>query len=195
LLYFFGKGDDKMNKKILMMIFLPLTLLFSLFVTQGNKVFATEHGDVITRMYLTDSKGNELTSSDVDQWQEFRINVEFKLHNNEIKAGDTTDVQLPDVVTLASTGSFDIKDQDGNVVAKAVVNQQTKVVTITYEPYVETHSDVKGTFYFYVRADHNVIKKAGIGAAIDCNTIRTPETTAAHAPHPRKYSITAFVSN
>ncbi|MBZ2139218.1 hypothetical protein K1I73_02505, partial [Streptococcus gordonii] len=50
----------------LMMIFLPLTLLFSLFVTQGNKVFATEHGDVITRMYLTDSKGNELTSSDVD---------------------------------------------------------------------------------------------------------------------------------
>ena len=52
-----------MNKKILMMIFLPLTLLFSLFVTQGNKVFATEHGDVITRMYLTDSKGNELTSS------------------------------------------------------------------------------------------------------------------------------------
>ena len=111
-------------------------------------------------MYLTDSKGNELTSSDVDQWQEFRINVEFKLHNNEIKAGDTTDVQLPDVVTLASTGSFDIKDQDGNVVAKAVVDQQTKVVTITYEPYVETHSDVKGTFYFYVRADHNVIKKA-----------------------------------
>ena len=149
-----------MNKKILMMIFLPLTLLFSLFVTQGNKVFATEHGDVISRMYLTDSKGNELTSSDVDQWQEFRINVEFKLHNNEIKAGDTTDVQLPDVVTLASTGSFDIKDQDGNVVAKAVVDQQTKVVTITYEPYVETHSDVKGTFYFYVRADHNVIKKA-----------------------------------
>lgn len=148
-----------MNKKILMMIFLPLTLLFSLFVTQGNKVFATEHGDVITRMYLTDSKGNELTSSNVDQWQEFRINVEFKLHNNEIKAGDTTDVQLPDVVTLASTGSFDIKDQDGNVVAKAVVDQQTKVVTITYEPYVETHSDVKGTFYFYVRADHNVIKK------------------------------------
>ncbi len=42
----------------------------------------------------------------------------FKLHNNEIKAGDTTDHRM--FVTS------DIKDQDGNVVAKAVVDQQTK---------------------------------------------------------------------
>jgi len=147
-----------MKKKVLMMLLLPIAILFSFFLTQENRVFATEHADVITRMYLTDSQGNDFTSPSINQWQQFRINVDFKLHNNEIMAGDTTIVQLPDVIALAVTSKFNIEDQDGNLVAKAVVDRQTKTVTITYEPYVETHSDVKGTFYFYVRVDHNVEK-------------------------------------
>ncbi|WP_409577683.1 Ig-like domain-containing protein [Streptococcus sp.] len=48
-------------------------------------------------------------------------------------------------------------DKDGHLVAKTTIDRHTKKVTITYEPYVETHSDVTGTLYFYVRMDHLVV--------------------------------------
>ena len=83
----------------------------------------------------------------------------FNLHNNEVKAGDTTVLQLPDVVAFPSGVAFDLLDKDGNVVAKTTIDPTTKKVTVTYEPYVETHSDVKGTLYFYVRMDHDVVKE------------------------------------
>ena len=116
--------------------------------------------DVITRAYLADEKGNELNSPNIDQWQQFRLTVDFNLHNNKVIAGDTTVVKLPDVLYLPVTSNFEIKDQDGHLVAKAVVDRETKTATITYEPYVETHSDVKGTFYFYVRVNHDLVKTA-----------------------------------
>ena len=147
-------------KKVLMMAFLTLTILFGFFFNMESKVFATEHADVITRAYLADEKGNELKSPNIDQWQQFRLTVDFNLHNNKVMTGDTTVVKLPDVLYLPVTSNFDIKDQDGHLVAKAVVNRETKTATITYEPYVETHSDVKGTFYFYVRVNHDLVKTA-----------------------------------
>lgn len=146
-----------MKKLVLGLLVLPLLLVFSFFLGQKVTVSATEHADVITRMHFTDSKGNALTPPDIGQWESFRINADFYLHNNEVKAGDTTVVQLPDVITFPSDDRFDLTDNDGNIVAKAVVDRQTKKVTITYEPYVETHSDVKGTFFFYVRIDHKVV--------------------------------------
>ena len=146
-----------MKKKIIGLLLFPLTVLLAFFLVQEATVHATEHADVVTKMYFTDKDGNPLTPPDIHQWEQFRINVDFELHNNEVSAGDTTVLQLPDVITFASNLSFDLKDDAGNVVAKADINSRTKQVTITYQPYVETHSDVKGIFYFYVRMNHDVI--------------------------------------
>ena len=148
-----------MKKKIIGLLLFPLTVLLAFFLVQEATIHATEHADVITKMYFTDKDGNELPAQDIRQWQQFRINVDFNLHNNEVKAGDTTVLQLPDVVAFPSGVAFDLLDKDGNVVAKTTIDPTTKKVTVTYEPYVETHSDVKGTLYFYVRMDHDVVKE------------------------------------
>ena len=148
-----------MKKKIIGLLLFPLTVLLAFFLVQEATIHATEHADVITKMYFTDKDGNELPTQDIRQWQQFRINVDFNLHNNEVKAGDTTVLQLPDVVAFPSGVAFDLLDKDGNVVAKTTIDPTTKKVTVTYEPYVETHSDVKGTLYFYVRMDHDVVKE------------------------------------
>ena len=148
-----------MKKKIIGLLLFPLTVLLAFFLVQEATIHATEHADVITKMYFTDKDGNELPAQDIRQWQQFRINVDFNLHNNEVKAGDTTVLQLPDVVAFPSGVAFDLLDKDGNVVAKTTIDPTTKKVTVTYEPYVETHSDVKGTLYFYIRMDHDVVKE------------------------------------
>ncbi len=63
-------------KKVLMMAFLTLTILFGFFFNMESKVFATEHADVITRAFLADEKGNELKSPNIEQWQQFRLTVD-----------------------------------------------------------------------------------------------------------------------
>ena len=159
-----------MNKKIIGMLLFPLTILLSLFWIPEQKAQAAVNADVITRMYFTDQNGNVLTDPAIRQWQQFRINVDFDLHNNEVVAGDTTVLQLPDVVTFSSNVAFDLVDKDGNVVAKTTIDHQTKQVIVTYEPYVETHSDVTGTLYFYVRMDHTVVnvkKQVPIDITVD----------------------------
>ena len=146
-----------MNKKIIGLILFPLLTLLGLFWFQGPTAHAAVNADVVTRMYFTDRNGKELSPPNIKQWQQFRINVDFDLRNNEVVAGDTTVLQLPEVVTFSSNVAFDLLDKDGNLVAKTSIDPRTKKLTVTYEPYVETHSDVKGTLYFYVRMDHNVV--------------------------------------
>ena len=107
-----------MKKKIIGLLLFPLTVLLAFFLVQEATIHATEHADVITKMYFTDKDGNELPAQDIRQWQQFRINVDFNLHNNEVKAGDTTVLQLPDVVAFPSGVAFDLLDKDGNVVSQ-----------------------------------------------------------------------------
>ena len=121
-----------MKKKIIGLLLFPLTVLLAFFLVQEATIHATEHADVITKMYFTDKDGNELPTQDIRQWQQFRINVDFNLHNNEVKAGDTTVLQLPDVVAFPSGVAFDLLDKDGNVVAKTTIDPTTKKVTVTF---------------------------------------------------------------
>ncbi|MGT2812628.1 Ig-like domain-containing protein [Streptococcus minor] len=159
-----------MNKKIIRLLLFPLAILLGLFWVQESTAHAAVNADVVTRMYFTDRHGNPLTPPNIRQWQQFRINVDFDLHNNEVVAGDTTVLQLPEVVTFSSNVAFDLLDKDGNLVAKTTIDPRTKQLKVTYEPYVETHSDVKGTLYFYVRMDHNVVtekKEVPIDITVD----------------------------
>ena len=123
-----------MNKKIIGLLLFPLLTLLGLFWFQGPTVHATANADVVTRMYFTDQNGKELSPPNIKQWQQFRINVDFDLRNNEVVAGDTTVLQLPEVVTFSSNVAFDLLDKDGNLVAKTSIDPRTKKLTVTYEP-------------------------------------------------------------
>ena len=146
-----------MKKNFLGMLVVSWILLLGFFFVQAPRVQAAEHADVISKIYFTDKDGNQLTPPSIKQWHQFRINVDFYLRNNVVKAGDTTVLQLPDVLAFPSNVAFDLLDKDGHLVAKTTIDRQSKQITITYEPYVESHSDVTGKLYFYVRMDHLVV--------------------------------------
>ena len=94
---------------------------------------------------------------DVDQWQVFRLNAEFKLPDLTVHEGDTTVITLPEKLKFNQTTEFDIKDGSSNVVAHAVIDGGTKTITLTYTDYTENHSDVSGSFFFYVQVDRDKV--------------------------------------
>lgn len=114
------------------------------------------HNDVITKIeaLLQDGSG---PAEDIEQWQVFRINAEFALPDNKVKAGDTTTITLPEKLRFSQTHDFVITDENGNVVANAAVNGEDKTITLTYTDYPETHSGVKGNFKFYVRIERSLV--------------------------------------
>ena len=113
---------------------------------------------VITSFSITDDKGNPLNNS-VSQWTKFRINGTFELPNNLVAGGDTTTIKIPDQIKFGDTQSFDLNDAVGSVVAHAVIDPDSKTIVLTYTDYVETHSNVKGSFFFYGQVDTTVVKE------------------------------------
>ena len=121
-----------------------------------TSAFRAVQNSVITKIeaLLQDGSG---PVGDVGQWQVFRLNAEFELPDNTIHEGDTTVITLPDKLKFNQTAGFDITDDDGNIVAHAVINGSAKTITLTYTDYAETHSDVSGSFYFYVQIDRDQV--------------------------------------
>lgn len=123
--------------------------------------------DVITSFTITDKDGHPLDHA-VGQWENFRINGSFALPNGQISEGDTTTITLPTELKFGNTTAFELKDSSGNVVANATISPDTKQIVLTYTNYAETHSDVKGSFFFYAGIDINVVEsKTNISVSID----------------------------
>ncbi|WP_430622934.1 Ig-like domain-containing protein [Candidatus Enterococcus ferrettii] len=57
--------------------------------------------------------------------------------NDQVSAGDAATITLPNTLTFYATESFDAKDREGNVVANAVIDPDTKTVVLTYKDYLE----------------------------------------------------------
>ena len=114
--------------------------------------------DVITDFSITDNGGHDLNHK-LDKWETFRLNAKFSLPNNGVKAGDYTTIALPDKLAFGDVKPFELKDTKDQVVAKAVIDPQTRTVTLTYTKYVENHSNVTGSFYFYARVNHEIVKE------------------------------------
>lgn len=114
--------------------------------------------DVITDFSITDNGGHDLNHK-LDKWETFRLNSKFSLPNNGVKAGDYTTIALPDKLAFGDVKPFELKDTKDQVVAKAVIDPQTRTVTLTYTKYVENHSNVTGSFYFYARVNHEIVKE------------------------------------
>ena len=118
--------------------------------------------DVITSVRYTSNEGRELNWS-LEPWATFKINATFALPNNKIHAGDTTTVEVPSKLIINSSDfALKGKDKNGNeqIAAYAHVDPTYKKLTLTYTDFVENNSDVKGSFFFYVRVDHQLVPNA-----------------------------------
>ena len=147
----------KVNKKKItffsFMIFV-FTVIFSLSL---SKAFAenTTSGktvDTITSLNITNEKGGNL-DKDLQQWVTFKLNANYDLTDKDVKAGDTTVVDLSELLYIESD-NFEIRDENTNeVIANAKIDETKKHIVLTYTDYVEKHSDTKGSFYVYTRVD------------------------------------------
>ena len=148
------------NKKKFSIFSFLICILTTIFVFSLNKTFAEtpevsvtgKFADTIQNINVSNNEGGNL-DWELGQWATFRINADFDLTGKNVKAGDTTDITVPDALIITSD-SFDIKDINTNeVIAHATVDKDNKKLSLTYTDYAEKHSDTKGSFFFYARVD------------------------------------------
>ena len=122
-----------------------------------NKAFAENAAssktiDAITSLDIANNSGDNL-EKDLEQWVTFRLNATYDLTDKDVKAGDTTVVDLSDALYIESE-NFEIRDEKTNeVIANAKIDETKKHIVLTYTDYVEKHSDTSGSFFVYTRVD------------------------------------------
>ncbi|WP_445285443.1 Ig-like domain-containing protein [Streptococcus sp. KHUD_012] len=147
----------KRNIKIFSFVLCLVAMLFALGLnrTSAETPEVSVSGkfvDTIKNVKVSNNEGGNL-DWELGQWATFRINADFDLAGKDVKAGDTTDITVPDALIITSD-SFDIKDVNTNeVIAHATVDKDNKKLSLTYTDYAEKHSDTKGSFFFYARID------------------------------------------
>lgn len=110
------------------------------------------------------------------KWSAMYMSFNFSVPESA-NEGDATEITLPENLKFANNQSFNVTDNSGNVVAKAVINANTKTLTLTYTDYVDKHSDVSGSIQMTVYLDQNnvdVTKDQNIPVVIDVagNTVK-----------------------
>ncbi|WP_128836752.1 SpaA isopeptide-forming pilin-related protein [Streptococcus sp. DD11] len=133
-------------------------LIFGLFVSQQS-VKAETVDDVITSINVYNQKGEKLTES-LSPWERFQIDANFAFNYGKVKPGDTTTIALPAQFALEGA-DFEVKDDDDNLVATAVVDAPNKQMTLTYTDYVLTRSHIEGKVHLLARIDHTVFSSQG----------------------------------
>lgn len=117
--------------------------------------------NVVTRIYATTRDGKPITKN-LLKWEAFRINVDFTLPNNVIKAGDTTVIEVPSTLAFTEVSNFEVRDSSGqNVVANATIQPGARTVTLTYTSYAQNNSDITGNLFFYARINHAEVTEKG----------------------------------
>ena len=121
------------------------------------KVHADTINDVVSSVNISKSTGGDLTEP-LGVWESFNVEANFVLPNGRVKAGDQTVIQLGDGFKVFETDTIDLLDPNGQKVATATVDDQRKVITVTYTDYPEKMAHVTGSLRFFVRVDHQVVK-------------------------------------
>lgn len=136
--------------------FLAFSMLLG--VVAGTSVISegATHPDAVTKIeaQLQDGSG---PIYEIGQYQVFHLKASFALPNGAVKKDDTTTIKLPNELIFNQTSDIKIKDGAGNIIANAVFNLHNKTLKLTYTDYAESHSDIKGIFYFFVRMDRDVV--------------------------------------
>ena len=146
-----------MNKKKIAFFSFIICLFTITFSLSLSKAFAENTAssktiDAITSLDIANNSGGDL-EKDLEQWVTFRLNATYDLTDKDVKAGDTTVVDLSDALYIESE-NFEIRDEKTNeVIANAKIDETKKHIVLTYTDYVEKHSDTSGSFFVYTRVD------------------------------------------
>ena len=178
--------------------------LFTLLISLNlNKVFAentvsSKTVDTITSLSISTKTGEKL--GDLGQWVTFRLNANFNLAGKNVKAGDTTTVELSDLLYLESQ-NFEIRDTNTNeIIATGKIDDTKKNIVLTYTDYAEKHSDTNGSFYVYARVDFQKHPEEGVipvEVTINGKTqiVDKVNFTGVGDGNPELFSKTGWVSN
>ena len=131
---------------------LVFAMICSVLLPFSNKSNAKEvEGDIIKKASVTDADGNPFKPGQkIGAWQAFRIYAEFELPDNVVKENDTTTMELPIGFNTSPPDHFDIKDGEEVIAHAKMYNQNPAKIVLIYTKYAETHSGIKGKFYFNV---------------------------------------------
>ena len=122
-----------------------------------SKVHADTINDVVTSVTISKSTGGAITDP-LGVWESFQVEANFVLPNGRVKAGDQTVIQLGNDFKVFEKDTIDLLDPSGQKVATATVDDQRKVITVTYTDYPERMANVTGKLRFFARVDHQVVK-------------------------------------
>ena len=123
-----------------------------------TKVQADTINDVVSSVTISKSTGGALTDP-LGVWESFQVEANFVLPNGRVKAGDQTVIQLGNDFKVFEMDTIDLLDPSGQKVATATVDDQRKVITVTYTDYPERMANVTGKLRFFARVDHSVVKE------------------------------------
>lgn len=121
------------------------------------KVHADTINDVVSSVTISKSTGGAITEP-LGVWESFQVEANFVLPNGRVKEGDQTVIQLGDDFKVFETDTIDLLDPSGQKVATATVDDQRKIITVTYTDYPERMANVTGKLRFFARVDHQVVK-------------------------------------
>ena len=121
------------------------------------KVHADTINSVVKSVNISKSTGGAITDP-LGVWESFQVEANFELPNGRVKKGDQTVIQLGDGFKVFETDTIDLLDPSGQKVATATVDDQRKVITVTYTDYPERMANVTGKLRFFARVDHQVVK-------------------------------------
>ena len=133
-------------KKVFYLFLGILTVFLILGGLKSPAVSAKEVALNVTKQVVTPAK------SPADQYTDISVEMNFGVPSTAAK-GDTTEIKLPDNLKFIENQTFKITNDAGDVIADAVINRDTKTITLTYTDFVEKRSDITGNLKFAVRVD------------------------------------------
>ena len=196
-----------MNKKkigFFSIVMCLLTVVISLTLTKASAEVSETTGssksvDTITSLNITNNKGGNL-DGDLPQWVTFRLNANFDLSGKDVKAGDTTTIDVSDALYIESQ-NFEIRDTaTNNLIATGKIDETKKHIILTYTDYAEKHSDTSGSFFVYTRVDFQKNPEKGeIPVQITINgkvyNAGKVNFTGVGEAKPELFSKTGWISN
>lgn len=151
--------QKKFYLKYILALFVSFIATFAMIGSAQSVKADQDWGDqFITHAELQDENGNPQTSFGI--YDNMQAHWDFNVPaGTDIKSGDTMTVDVPDVLTLQSDVSFDIKDAAGNVIGHAMADHNTGKVTITFTDYAAeaAKNGITGSFNLWVHWDHSKV--------------------------------------
>lgn len=116
---------------------------------------ATDYGSqFFTHVELQNKNG--VASTDFKENDRVKVVYNWDL-TQAVHSGETMTIPLPAQLKYVSFAPFLLKDTNGNTVATAVVDPINNKIILTFTTFVDTHSDIKGSMFFYAYFNKNNI--------------------------------------